>query len=94
MATSNRLTSASLGVPGSRVCMPLSAERTLPREDLMTDWIELIRAEYHEMPGLHLTKPQVQRLWNLDTTLCDAVLHALETARFLRRTHTGAYVKA
>ena len=60
----------------------------------MTDWIQLIRAEYHEMPGLHLTKRQVQRLWNLDATICEAVLEALETARVLRRTHTGAYVKA
>ena len=25
----------------------------------MTDGIQLIRAEYHEIPGLHLTKPQV-----------------------------------
>jgi len=60
----------------------------------MTDWVQLIRAEYHEMPGLHLTKRQVQRLWNLDATMCEAVLEALETARVLRRTPTGAYVKA
>jgi len=57
----------------------------------MTNWIQLIRAEYHEIPGLHLTKPQAQRLWNLQTTMCDAVL---EATRFLRRTRTGAYVKA
>ena len=60
----------------------------------MTDWIQLIRAEYYEIPGLHLTRPQVQRLWNLDATMCDAVLQALEAARFLRRTRAGAYVKA
>jgi hypothetical protein len=66
----------------------------MTREDTMTDWIQLIRAEYHEIPGLHLTKPQVQRLWNLDTSMCEAVLQALEAARFLRRTHSGAYVKA
>ena len=60
----------------------------------MIDWLQLIRAEYHEIPGLHLTKPQVQRLWNLDTTMCDAILEALETNKFLRRTGTGAYVKA
>ena len=63
-------------------------------EDTMIDWLQLIRAEYYEIPGLHLTKPQVQRLWNLDTTTCDAVLEALEAAMFLRRTGTGAYVKA
>jgi hypothetical protein len=65
----------------------------MPHEDTMTDWIHLIRAEYHEIPGLHLTKPQVQRLWNLETTTCDAVLEALEATKFLRRTGTGAYVK-
>jgi hypothetical protein len=46
------------------------------------------------MPGLHLTNRQVLRLWSLDASICDAVLEALETARVLRRTHTGAYVKA
>lgn len=60
----------------------------------MTVWIELIRAEYHEMPDLHLTKSQMRRLWNLDATRCDAVLEALEAARFLRRTPGGAYVKS
>ena len=63
-------------------------------EDTMTDWIQLIRAEYHEIPGLHLTRAQVKRLWNLESTMCDAVLEALEGARFLRRTRAGAYVKA
>ena len=72
----------------------MSSVATMSREDTMTDWLNLIRAEYHEMPGLHLTKPQVQQLWNLDATMCDAVLEALETARYLRRSHTGAYVKA
>jgi hypothetical protein len=57
------------------------------------DWVHLIRAEYTESPGLRLTKPQVRRLWNLDPKMCDAVLEALEADRFLRKTHTGAYVK-
>jgi hypothetical protein len=65
-----------------------------PDEHTIADWLQLIRAEYHEIPGLHLTKPQVQQLWNLDATTCDTVLEALEAIRFLRRTHTGAYVKA
>jgi len=63
-------------------------------EDTMIDWLQLIRAEYHEIPGLHLTKPQVQRLWNLDAPTCDWLLEALEAARFLRRTHAGGYIKA
>jgi len=64
------------------------------REKPMTEWIQIIRAEYYEMPGLHLTKHQVQRLWSLDSSMCDAVLEALEAASVLRRTRTGAYVKA
>jgi hypothetical protein len=59
----------------------------------MTDWLRLIRAEYREIPGLHLTRSQVQRLWNLDVGTCDAVLTALENDNFLRRTHGGAYVR-
>lgn len=60
----------------------------------ITDWIDLIRAEYHEIPGLHLTKPQVQRLWGLDPKLCDVLLAALVERRFLRRTASGGYVRA
>ena len=58
------------------------------------DWIHLIRAEYLEIPGLHLTRHQVQRLWSLDEVTCDALLGALIDVRFLRRTRTGAYIRA
>jgi hypothetical protein len=46
------------------------------------------------MPGLHLTKPQVERLWRLDGESCELVLEALEAANFLRRTRSNAYVRA
>jgi len=36
------------------------------RNDTMTDWLQLISAEYRELPDLCLTKAQVRRLWNLD----------------------------
>jgi hypothetical protein len=62
-------------------------------EDTMTDWLHLIQAEYCEMPGLHLTKAEVQRLWNLDAPTCEAILAALETSSFLRRTQTGRYIR-
>ena len=57
-------------------------------------WLQLVQAEYREMPGLHLTKPQVRRLWGLDPVTCDALLDALETTRFLRRTSRNGYVLA
>jgi len=63
------------------------------RRITMADLIILICAEYREMPGLCLTKPQVQRLWNLDAITRDAALEVLETAGFLRRTRAGAYVR-
>ena len=58
------------------------------------DWLQLIRAEYLEIPGLRLTKPQVQRLWGLDAVMCEALLAALVDVRFLRCTRHEAYVRA
>jgi hypothetical protein len=60
----------------------------------ITDWLQLVRAEYLEMPGLHLTKPQVQKLWGLDATTCDVVLRTLIDKRFLRRATDGGYIRA
>ena len=47
-----------------------------------------------EMPGLHLTLAQAQRLWRLDASTSTAVFNALVEARFLRQTDRGAYVRA
>jgi len=58
------------------------------------DWLHLIRAEYLEMPGLRLTKPQMERLWGLDPLRCEALLDALIDSRFLRRTGKDSYVRA
>ena len=62
---------------------------TQPRIDR---WRELIQAEYREMPGLHLTKPQIRRMWSLDITTCEAVLDVLEREKVLRRTPEQVYV--
>lgn len=66
----------------------------VPAEARMTDLLRLVQAEYLEMPGLHLTRPQVERLWGLDIVTCDALLGTLERAQFLRRTHRNEYVLA
>jgi hypothetical protein len=58
----------------------------------VSDWLHLIRAEYLEMPGLQLTKHQIQRLWRLDPHICDTLLDALVAAEFLRKTPREAYV--
>jgi hypothetical protein len=62
-------------------------------QSTLQDWLRLIKAEYLEMPGLHLTKPQVQRLWRLEAHMCDALLGALVASEFLRKTQQDAYVR-
>ena len=66
----------------------------LPADTHITDWLQLIRAEYLEIPGLCLTKSQVQRLWGLDTVTSEAVLAALVDVKFLRCTGHHVYVRA
>ena len=63
-------------------------------ETHVEDWLVLIRAEYLEIPGLSLTKPQVERLWGLDPVTSEALLAALVDVKFLRRTRKDAYVRA
>jgi hypothetical protein len=58
------------------------------------DWVELVQSEYSEMPGLHLSKRQAQRLWNLDARSCDVIFEALEASHFLKRTLADSYVRA
>ena len=60
----------------------------------ISEWVHLVRAEYLEMPGLNLTKRQIQRLWSLDAAVCDAVLEELMSRRFLKPMRGGAYVRA
>lgn len=79
-------TSPAAGHPEGANILP--AEATIPR------WLQLIRAEYVEVPGLHLTEPQVRRLWGLDTVTAEALLSALLDVKFLKRTRQGAYVRA
>ena len=63
-------------------------------EDTRDDWLRLIKAEYLEMPGLQLTKAQIQRLWTLDPYVCDALVDSLVAEHFLRKTPGQAYVLA
>lgn len=61
-------------------------------QSIVTEWLRLIQAEYLEIPGLRLTRLQVQRLWGLDPHMCDVLLDALIAAKFLKRTPKDAYV--
>jgi hypothetical protein len=60
----------------------------------LKDWLQLIRAEYDEQPGLRLTQSQVEDLWALDATVAQALLGALVSAGILKRAHDGTYVRA
>ena len=53
--------------------------------------IRRIKAEYLEMPGLHLSAAQARRLWSLDAGTCTTVLEALLADRFLACTSSGTY---
>jgi hypothetical protein len=57
------------------------------------DWVQIVRGEYLEIPGLQLARPQVQRLWGLESSLCADVLDTLLAERFLHRTADGRYVR-
>jgi hypothetical protein len=59
-----------------------------------SNWLRLIRAEYEELPGMCLTKAQVQRLWGLDGTTCEVILDQLVQSGFLKETRSREYVRA
>jgi hypothetical protein len=54
--------------------------------------LRLIEAEYKDMPGMSLSKPQMQRLWGLEAFVCDALVDSLVAAGVLRRTDRNTYV--
>jgi hypothetical protein len=56
--------------------------------------IARIRAEFLEMPGLHLTLPQACRLWHLDEHACRAALGALVRELFLVERSNGSFTRA
>jgi hypothetical protein len=64
-----------------------------PNVDLVR-LLDIVKAEYLEMPGLRLTGRQAQRLWALDAATCDALLDMLESTHFLRRSPRGDYLLA
>jgi len=71
--------------------MIATIDRSATESDL-TFWLNRIRAEYREMPGLSLTQAQMQRLWDVDVDTCDTLIDSLLAARILRRTATGHFI--
>jgi hypothetical protein len=60
----------------------------------LQDWLRLIRAEYDELPDLHMTQSQVEELLGLHAPVAEALLAALVSAGVLAKTPDGAYVRA
>ena len=58
------------------------------------EWVRLVQSEFAEMPGLHLSKQQAQRMWSLDASSADAIFKALEASNFLRRMPNDVYIRA
>jgi hypothetical protein len=48
-----------------------------------THMLDVIRAEFTEMPDMHLTRAQVRRLWTLTNEECDDLLDSLLRCGFL-----------
>ena len=59
---------------------------------MRTALLDRIRGEFREMPGLRLTVPQAERLWQLGHDDCETALDALVQEGFLGITEDGTYV--
>jgi hypothetical protein len=73
---------------------PNNTERGTRGDDGVDKWLQLVKTEFNELPGMHLTKPQIGRLFGLNPETCDAVVNALEQVDFLRCTPSNGFVKA
>ena len=78
--------------------MTRSDNRNSPQEPVgstpaLDDVLSRVEGEYHEMPGMCVTRMQAQRLWGLDSTTCELVLTTLLERGVVRRTSRGMYVK-
>ncbi len=60
---------------------------------IIQQMVTRIRAEYLDMPGLHLTAPQVQRLCGIELQICQAALDSLVGAQFLQLSADGRYTR-
>lgn len=67
----------------------MAPARITPGDDVL----RRVQGEFLEMPGLRLTEAQARRLWNLDQSLCQALLDVLVDSHFLFRTRDGAFMR-
>jgi hypothetical protein len=77
--------------PGAAAASAQRAEEFPTAAAAIDHWLQLIRGEYLEIPGLQLTKPQIRRLWGLDPSTCEAIVGALVETKFLAATRGNLY---
>lgn len=70
---------------------PRPVASTVTKGDSTDDWLQRIRAEFNEMPGMSVTLRQASRLWHLSEATCRSLLDTLLGSRFLQLTPAGAY---
>jgi hypothetical protein len=81
----------SIAETGGRLPPAIHGATMTEEHGTLMGWTRLIQAEYLEMPGLNLTKPQVRRLWGLDPQTCDVVLDTLVATAVLKKTPHQTY---
>ena len=64
-----------------------------PTDIALAEWLEVIRADDHEIPNLHPLAPQVEDPWCPDLLTVEALV-TLAEVECLRRARRNAYMPA
>lgn len=59
----------------------------------LTRWLDIIRGEFREMPGLALTPHEFELLWGLDRRTTHEAIQRLVQTHFLMPTRGGRYAR-
>jgi hypothetical protein len=65
-----------------------------PASPLSSELLDIIRAEYREMPCMRLTRSQFRRLWGLEPSECEAAIAVLRDEGFLDQDDHGQLYRA
>jgi hypothetical protein len=57
-------------------------------------FVDRVRSEYAEMPGMRLTAAELQRLCGVERLICRTILDVLMDAGYLKRHDDGTYSRA
>lgn len=71
------------------IMMSVSAVGMSRERDAFDRLVRIIRAEFVEMPGMWLTRPQFRRLWHLTEAECDRLLRHFLGSGFLTENGRG-----